>query len=79
MISQQIIRNASRKNRLAFLARHGEKVVRIVSAEWRAYWRPKGGGYCENVADAGLYTLAEAWERSGHVGKEKGIFYDFVR
>lgn len=63
----------------AYLKRYGQRVVRIYSAEHSSYWRPGGAGYTHNVWHSGLFTLAEAWEKTSHCGPEKRIHYELVR
>jgi hypothetical protein len=49
--------------------------VYIYSGQWKAFWRPDGGGYTGDVDQAGVYTLADAWRRTSHCGPEKQIYY----
>lgn len=57
---------------------HGTKLVRIWSGEWRLYWRPNGAGYTPDSGEAGVYTLADAIQRTRHCGPEKHIVYRFI-
>lgn len=51
------------------------KTVHIWSGEHRAWWRQLGEGYTDATAHAGVWTFAEAWERTKHCGPEKKIAY----
>lgn len=63
---------------LEHLKSHPEKLkqfntVRIWSGEWQAYWRAKGCGYTDDISQAGLYDIEDAYERVRHCGREKKI------
>lgn len=65
----------------AYFNKNGNiRLVRIWSDERQAYWRVNGAGYTDdwNVADPGIYTLKEAYERTIHCGPEKKIFFEFL-
>jgi hypothetical protein len=47
--------------------------VRIYSAEWDAYWRGSGQGYCEDPSLSNVWKIEEAFERTKHCGPEKRI------
>lgn len=49
--------------------------VLIWSNEHNLYWREGGAGYTSLIAHAGAYPFTEAWERTNHCGREKGILY----
>lgn len=49
------------------------KIVRIWSNEHKAWWRPDGAGYTDNIHIAGIYRLEDAWERVQGAGPEKKI------
>lgn len=57
---------------------NGDLLVRIWSNQWSLYWCPDRSGYTRNIANAGVYTLRDAINASGHCGSEKGIVYEFV-
>lgn len=59
----------------AYLNKHGETPVYIQSMEHGAYWRANKMGYCYSLSEAGIYSLKEAYEASGHCDKSKGINY----
>jgi hypothetical protein len=60
-----------------FLLRHGERIVLIWSAEHRAWWGPGRCGYTTDPREAGVYTLANAYDATSHCGPEKQIHYEF--
>ena len=62
-----------------YLKKHGEKAVRIWSNQWGVYWRSGRAGYTHQRDEAGIYTLADAFNATSHCGQEKGIYYDFIR
>ncbi len=64
--------------RNVFIIKHRQRVVRIRSGQWGAWWRPNRMGYTDRIELAGLYTLIEAWEATCHCGPEKEIYFDFV-
>lgn len=51
------------------------KMVRIWSQEHRAWWRDKGTGYTTVEAEAGTFTMADAYARTKHCGPEKQIHF----
>ena len=61
-----------------FIEKHGDRHVRIWSAQWSCYWRHNRSGYTKYTHDAGVYTLRDAFDGSGHCGAEKGIYYEFA-
>jgi hypothetical protein len=52
--------------------------VRIWSGQWMAWWRPDASGYADEPDRAGIYSGANAWERSKHAGPEKRLAYDIL-
>lgn len=52
-----------------------DKKVYIYSAQWGCFWGADRNGYTKNIAEAGVYTLGDAWNASSHCGPEKGIRY----
>lgn len=64
-------------NKAPFFERHGYRPVLIWSGQWGAWWRPNAKGYTTNIEEAGVYSLKNAYERSGHAGPEKQISFDF--
>lgn len=56
---------------------HGRK-VKIFSKQWGSYWRPGGAGYTPDARDAGVFTAGDAWERTRHCGREKGIEFEIL-
>ncbi|MCP4493157.1 MAG: hypothetical protein GY820_38535 [Gammaproteobacteria bacterium] len=64
------------------IKRHSEKMKRfdkvmIWSNQWGAWWR-QSGGYTDDIEQAGVFEIADAWKRSGHCGPEKRITYQEV-
>ena len=55
------------------------RYVLIRSQEHGAWWRPDGRGYTTLMDQAGVYTAEEAWQSTGHCGREKQIVYYEVR
>lgn len=47
--------------------------VLIWNLHYEAYWRPDGGGYTKDSAQAGIYTFDNALYLTWHVGKEHRI------
>ena len=64
-------RKGGERTKVKFSGKH----VRIWSAEWRAWWRPKAQGYTGNIEEAGVFPFDDAWARSHHCGPEKRISY----
>jgi len=62
-----------------FRNKYKDAKVYIWSGQWGSYWRPNRAGYTYNKSDAGIYTLDDAYDASGHCGPEKHIEYEFVR
>lgn len=56
----------------------GSLKVHIFSGQWAAWWRPGGAGYTTDIKQAGVYSMAEAIERTAHCGAEKRIIYQFA-
>ena len=52
--------------------------VYIYSSEWGCYWRHNGCGYTASLSDAGIYDMADAYNRTSHCGPEKRIRYRLV-
>lgn len=64
--------------RQRWTARMGQRLVRIWSGQWGSYWAPERNGYTRRIEEAGVYTLADALDASGHCGPEKRICYEFL-
>ena len=73
------IRRKSPRRIEEYLKKHGEKIVRIWSRQWGAYWRSNRAGYTMQRDEAGVYTLSDAFDATSHCGPEKQIYYDFIR
>ena len=54
-----------------------DRLVRIIAEGWW-YWRPNRIGYTNLAERAGVYTLEDAIDASGHCGTEKRIVYEFL-
>lgn len=59
----------------AFMAACAQLPVLIWSGEHGAYWRPNSCGYTTLPAEAGRWTLAEAYFQTKHCGPEKSISF----
>ena len=68
----------NKNSRAKYRRLYGGELVRIYSGEWKAWWRKNSSGYTYNKEEAGLYSLSEALDNSGHCGPEKKISYFFV-
>jgi len=60
------------------LKRHPEKRkhfrrVRIWSGQWSAWWLPPANGYTNQIDEAAVYDIEDAWEHVFHCGPEKKI------
>ena len=53
-----------------------DRLVRIIGGGW--YWRKNRAGYTDAKEAAGIYTLEDALNASGHCGEEKHIVYEFL-
>jgi hypothetical protein len=53
-------------------------LVVIWSGEHKAWWRPDSSGYTTKIEDAGVYVFQDAWDRSAHCSRDKGIAYQIV-
>ncbi len=62
-----------------FMNKHKNLKVRIWSDQWGAYWRSGRCGYTYKIAEAGIYTLEEAYDASGHCGLEKHIEFEIYK
>jgi len=60
-----------------WLAKNAHRAVMIWSNQWCRWWAPDRSGYTSDIKQAGIYTFADAFDASGHCGKEKGIQYEF--
>lgn len=58
-----------------YLKKNGRKLVYIYSYEHGAYWRPDRKGYTFHEEAAGIYTLQDAYEATGHCDESKKIWY----
>jgi len=58
-----------------YLQKNGARQVYIYSQQHSAYWRSNRMGYTYHVEAAGIYTLNEAYNASGHCDEGKGIHY----
>lgn len=63
-------------NRQKFLEKHGERMVHIHSSH--GIWRPNGVGYTDAFAEAGRWTLYEAYRQTSHCGPEKNVRFYFI-
>lgn len=63
------------KTGLKWLSKNSQCTVMIWSNEWGMWWRPNRTGYTRDIDIAGVYTLSDAFDASGHCGAEKGIRY----
>ena len=52
--------------------------MRILSNEWRAWWRPAGAGYIDDICYAGIFTFEFALELTKGCGPEKQVWYEDV-
>lgn len=50
--------------------------VRIWSKQWHAWWKFGGSGYTDDINNAGVFDIKDAWKRTSHCGPEKGIIYE---
>lgn len=55
--------------------RWNRKSVHIWSGEHCMWWRPFAAGYTDVVANAGIWTFPDAYEKTKHCGPEKKISY----
>ena len=62
--------------RKRYLEKHADRKVHIISNH--GIWRKGAMGYTNNFAEAGVYTLEEAYDYSGHCGPEKRVVYTDV-
>lgn len=53
-------------------------MVHIWSGEHRAWWR-QSGGYTDDISQAGVFTMDEAWADSSHCCRKKRIQYHSVQ
>ncbi|BCE02956.1 hypothetical protein [Marinicellulosiphila megalodicopiae] len=60
-----------------FLESNKDRECRIYSGQWGYYWRSNGSGY-GGKSEAGIYTFKDAYDRTSHCGKEKGIYFEFI-
>lgn len=63
------------KTGMAWMQKNKDKKVMIHSGECGLYWRPNRSGYTYLENEAGVYTLADAYDASGHCGRGKCISY----
>lgn len=59
-----------------FLEKNKNALVWIKSDNGK--WRPGGCGYTDYWAEAGVYSLWEAYSSTSHCGKEKQVTYHYV-
>jgi len=78
MIPQYRLQKLSPEFRERYMKKYGDKMVYIYTGQWRALWRPNSNGYTDDKSQAGIYSLREAHEASGHCGPEKKIFYKII-
>jgi len=71
----QMHRHRDLKRKNCRLSEREDINVYIYSGQWQSFWRPNGGGYTNDLNQAGVYTLADAWNRTSHCGPEKDIRY----
>ncbi len=57
---------------------HGTSAVMIYSGDRRLYWRPRAHGYTEDPEEAGVYSLAKAYELTKRFHPEFRIAYQFL-
>jgi hypothetical protein len=60
---------------IKYLEKKGNMKVWIYSYQHSAFWRANNKGYTDHKEIAGIYTLRQAYEASGHCSEEKGIYY----
>lgn len=51
--------------------------VRIISSGM--YWRKNRAGYTECKCNAGVYSMADAWNAARHCGPEKRVHFEFLK
>jgi len=54
------------------------KNVLIWSNEHQAWWRSNGRGYTNQLSEAGIYDINDAWSKVAHCGPEKAIIIQSV-
>ncbi|MGE4296812.1 MAG: hypothetical protein AB7E47_02185 [Desulfovibrionaceae bacterium] len=69
---ERVKRSPEMRQRLA------DRLVRIYSGQWSAWWRENACGYTDDVLQAGVYTFSDALAVSDHCGREKRIVYEFM-
>jgi hypothetical protein len=72
-LSLEAIKKSTRLQR-----RLANKIVRIWSDEWRAWWREGGHGYTDKLDEAAEWYFQDALDISSHAGPEKKIIYEEV-
>jgi hypothetical protein len=50
-----------------------DKNVFIYSSEHGCFWRQNSNGYTKDICSAGIYDFKDAYEKTNHCGREKGI------
>ena len=51
---------------------------RIWSGQWSAWWRSGNAGYTNNVNEAGIFSVSEAYNAVHHCGIEKKISLQLI-
>lgn len=62
-----------------YLTRNAQRLVRIYSREHHTWWLPDGCGYTQQLHLAGIYTLADALDRTHHCDASKCIYYAYAK
>lgn len=53
--------------------------VYIISGQWGAYWRHDRRGYTDDIKEAGIYDINDAWDAVSHAGTEKQISFRIIQ